>query len=108
MSVELPNAQEIATIAGFAMQLPERMEGFGEIEWATTISVAPREEWLHIVFAPRPPHPVNPALREWRLFLWRFSLAVYLPDPDEPAAVRDDPSTPAQFADELTAELARG
>lgn len=96
MSVELPNAQEIATIAGFAMQLPERAS-IGEVEWATIITVAPRDEWLHFTFEPKPPYPLGEGLERVELYLWRFSLAVH--ETDSQGAIVDPPLTPEKFAE---------
>jgi hypothetical protein len=108
MSVELPNHQEIAKIAGYAAVLPEAIVDSShgsvmpwDIEWATVISCAPREPWLHIIFEPKPPYPADAGIERVELYLWRFSLDVY--QPDEDGAVGEDPITPEEFARELAA-----
>jgi hypothetical protein len=100
VSVELPNHQEVAKIAGYAAVLPGE-SSLGELEWATVISLAPREPWVHIIFEPKPPYPTDEGIERVELYLWRFSLDVY--QPDEDGAVGEDPITPEEFARELAA-----
>lgn len=91
MSVELPNAHELTVVAGFAAVLPERVDGW-ELDWATIVSCAPRQEWLLVTFEPRPPYPADAGIERVELAMWRFSHAVHLVMAD--GAVSEDPIAP--------------
>lgn len=100
MSVELPTAQEIAKIAGYAAVLPERVADW-TLDWTTRIIVEPANPWLTFRFEPRPPYPTDAGIEPVELVLWRFSLAVF--ELDEHGATRDAPLEPQDFARRLPA-----
>lgn len=100
MSVELPSHQEVAAIAGFAAALPERCS-IGELDWTTTITTAPGDEWVVATFDPKPPYPTDEGIERVELYLWRFSLAVH--QIDGARAIIDPPITPEDLARQFEA-----